>query len=33
LSKGEVWHSADRGEGWRRLPFDLKAIKRQLILL
>ena len=33
LSNGEVWHSADYGEGWRRLPFGLKAIKRQLILL
>ena len=33
LSDGEVWHSADYGEGWRRLPFGLKAIKRELILL
>ena len=33
LSNGKVWHSADHGESWRRLPFDLKAIKRQLILL
>jgi photosystem II stability/assembly factor-like uncharacterized protein len=33
LSNGEVWHSADYGEGWRRLPFDLKAIKRQLVML
>ena len=33
LSDGEVWHSADYGEGWRRLPFGLKEIKRELILL
>jgi photosystem II stability/assembly factor-like uncharacterized protein len=33
LSNGEVWHSADYGDGWLRLPFDMKAIKRQLVLL
>ena len=33
LSDGEVWHSADYGEGWRRLPFGLGEIKRELILL
>lgn len=33
LSNGEVWHSPDYGEGWRQLAFDLKAIKRELILL
>ena len=33
LSDGEVWHSADYGEGWRRLPFALGAIHRDLVAL
>jgi len=33
LSNGEVWHSADYGESWGRLPFNLKAIDRDLIAL
>ncbi len=33
LSNGEVWHSADYGENWRRLPFNLGAINRDLIAL
>lgn len=33
LSNGEVWHSADYGESWRRLPFELRAIHRDLIAL
>jgi photosystem II stability/assembly factor-like uncharacterized protein len=33
LSNGEVWHSADYGESWRRLPFNLRAINRDLIAL
>jgi hypothetical protein len=33
LRNGEVWHSGDHGDGWRRLPFSLKAIDRRLILL
>ena len=33
LSNGEVWHSADYGESWRQLPFDLRAIDRDLIAL
>lgn len=33
LSDGEVWHSADYGEGWRRLPFALGAIHRGLVAL
>jgi hypothetical protein len=33
LSNGEVWHSPDRGENWHRLPFGLKAINRELIML
>jgi hypothetical protein len=33
LSNGEVWHSADYGESWRQLPFNLRAIDRDLIAL
>ena len=33
LSNGEVWCSADYGESWGRLPFNLRAIKRDLIAL
>jgi hypothetical protein len=30
-SNGEVWHSADYGESWRQLPFNLGRIHRDLI--
>jgi hypothetical protein len=33
LSHGEVWHSADYGDSWQQLPFNLKAIHRTLIYL
>ncbi len=33
LSNGEVWHSANYGESWRQLPFNLRAIDRDLIAL
>ena len=33
LSNGEVWHSADYGESWGRLPVNLRAINRDLIAL
>jgi photosystem II stability/assembly factor-like uncharacterized protein len=33
LSDGEMWHSEDYGESWGRLPFNLRAIKRDLIAL
>jgi hypothetical protein len=33
LRNGEAWHSAAHGESWRKLPFDLKAINRDLIAL
>jgi hypothetical protein len=33
LSNGEVWHSADHGDSWHKLPFCLKGIHRTLILL
>jgi hypothetical protein len=33
LSGGEVWHSADYGDGWHRLPFQFTGIHRSLIRL
>ena len=33
LSNGDVWHSADHGDTWRQLPFNLKNIERMLIML
>jgi hypothetical protein len=33
LSSGEVWQSLDYGESWRQLPFNLRAIHRDLIAL
>jgi hypothetical protein len=33
LANGDVWHSADRGESWTRLPFSLGAIHRTMILI
>jgi len=33
LSNGDVWHSADLGETWQLLPFNLKGIHRMLIML
>jgi photosystem II stability/assembly factor-like uncharacterized protein len=33
LSNGDVWHSEDRGESWRRLPVNLGAIRQSLVLL
>lgn len=32
LSSGEVYHSRDRGESWRKLPLDLGGIHRTMIL-
>jgi len=32
LSSGEVWHSADHGDHWEPLPFNLGGIQRTLIL-
>jgi hypothetical protein len=31
LSSGDVWHSGDHGDTWRKLPFNLGAIHRSLI--
>jgi photosystem II stability/assembly factor-like uncharacterized protein len=33
LTKGDVWHSADYGDAWQKLPFNLKGIWISLILL
>lgn len=33
LSNGEVWHSADYGDHWEKLPLDLKGIHRALIMI
>ena len=33
LSNGDVWHSADHGDTWQQLPFNLKGIHRTLLLL
>lgn len=33
LSNGDVWHSADYGDTWQKLPFNLGGIQRTLIML
>ena len=33
LSNGDVWHSADYGDAWQQLPFNLDGIHRTLIAL
>jgi hypothetical protein len=33
LTSGEVWHTADYGDSWERLPFDLNGIWRAMIML
>ena len=32
LSNGEVWHSADYGDSWRRLALTLPAIHSMILL-
>ncbi len=32
LSSGDVWHSADHGDQWQQLPFNLGSVNRTLIL-
>jgi hypothetical protein len=32
-SSGEVWHSADYGDHWQALPFNLGGIHRTLIMM
>lgn len=33
LSSGDVWHSADYGDAWQKLPFSLGSIHRDLLIL
>lgn len=33
LTQGDVWHSANYGDDWKQLPFNLKGIWRSLIVL
>jgi hypothetical protein len=33
LSNGDVWFSADHGDMWQRLPFNLGGNYRSLIML
>ncbi len=33
LSNGDVWHSADYGDSWRQIPFNLGGIHRVLVRL
>ncbi len=33
LSNGDVWHSTNHGDSWQCLPFQLKGIRRSLIML
>lgn len=33
LTNGDVWHSEDYGDTWSKLPFNLTAIRRSLIIL
>ncbi len=32
LSHGEVWHTADYGDSWRQLPFQLDGVQRTMIV-
>jgi hypothetical protein len=33
LSNGDVWHTADYGDHWQYLPFNLGAIQKTLIMI
>jgi len=33
LSNGDVWHTADFGDNWNQLPFNLRRIERSMILI
>jgi photosystem II stability/assembly factor-like uncharacterized protein len=32
LAHGEVWHSSDHGDGWRRLPVELGGVRRAMVV-
>jgi photosystem II stability/assembly factor-like uncharacterized protein len=33
LANGHIWHSADRGDTWTRMPIEMGAIERSLVAL
>jgi len=33
LPSGDIWHSPDHGRAWRKLPFNLGAVWRTLVVL
>ena len=33
LASGHVWHSADYGDSWQRLPFQFDGIQRAMIII
>jgi photosystem II stability/assembly factor-like uncharacterized protein len=33
LGNGEIWHSEDYGENWRRLPLSLRAVRGMVLLV
>jgi photosystem II stability/assembly factor-like uncharacterized protein len=33
LSNGDVWHTADYGDNWQQLPFNLKGVVRSMVML
>jgi hypothetical protein len=33
LTNGDVWHTADYGDNWDKLPFNLGRIQRALIVI
>lgn len=33
MSNGDVWRSLDRGDTWEQLPFNLRSIRRDMIML
>jgi hypothetical protein len=33
LANGEVWHTADYGDHWEKIPFDLGGIHGELVVI
>jgi hypothetical protein len=33
LANGDVWHSADYGDTWEKIPFNLKSIWFSMLIL